>query len=126
MKFAKTQLVLILEKEWFRGLVVALIMIGGALILYGVYQFVDASSRISNNVVYQREAAGTEVQSPTDARMFMAAEVEYRSLRIQRSNSFSYGGVGLALMAAGWLGYDFARAHRRKRQLVMPSQSSVG
>jgi hypothetical protein len=58
--------------------------------------------------------------------MFMAAEVEYRTLRMQRSNSFVCGGVGLALAAVGWLGYDFARAQRRKRQIAMPSQSSVG
>jgi hypothetical protein len=114
-----------LDKEWFRSLVVALIMIGVALMAYGIYQFVDASARIPNNASYQREAAGTELQpqSQADARMMMASDVEYRTLRIQRSNALVYGGIGLAFIALGWLGYDFARSQRRKRRLAtVPSQ----
>ncbi len=128
MNYAKKRLPTILEHEWFRGMVVALLMIGSVLALYGIYQFVDASAQIQTNASYQREVAGIETPpaNQTDAQMFMAADVEYRKLRIQRSNSMIYGGVGLAIMALGWLGYDFARTQRRKRQAVMPSQSSAG
>ena len=129
MNNAKKRLPAILENEWFRGLVVALLMIGAALVLYGIYQFVDATIQIQNNASYQRESAGlteTPPASQAEAQMFMAADVEYRSLRIQRSNSFVYGGIGLAVVALGWLGFDFSRSQRRKRQSVMPSQSSAG
>jgi hypothetical protein len=129
MNYAKKRLPLILENEWFRGLVIAFLMIGGALVLYGVYQFVDATVQIQSNVSYQRESAGiteTPPASQAEAQMLMAGDVQYRSLRIQRSNALVYGGVGLAVVALGWLGYDFARSQRRKRQSVMPSQSSAG
>jgi hypothetical protein len=125
MNYAKSKLSLILENEWFRGIVVAFLMIGGALILYGIYQFVDATLQIQNNVAYQREVSGVETQTITEAeaQMFMMADREYRSLSIQRTNSFVSGGVGLSLMALGWLGYDFTRSQRRKRQVS--SEGSV-
>lgn len=127
MDYAKKQFPLMLEHEWFRGLVVACLMIGAAFTLYGIYQYINANLQIQSNPAYQREISGIETppQDQSEAQMFMAADVEYRRLRIQQSNSLVYGGIGLAVMALGWLGYDFSRTQRRKRQ-TMPSQSSVG
>ncbi len=127
MDYAKKQFPLILENEWFRGFVVACLMIGAAFTLYGIYQYINANLQIQSNPAYQREISGIETppQDQSEAQMFMASDVEYRRLRIQQSNSLVYGGIGLAVMALGWLGYDFSRTQRRKRQ-TMPSQSSVG
>jgi hypothetical protein len=125
MNYAKKKLPLMLENEWFRGLVIAFLMIGAALILYGIYQFVDATVQIQNNIAYQREVNGSDAQTITDAeaQMFLMADIQYRTLSIQRTNSLVYGGIGLSLMALGWLGYDISRSQRRKRQIS--SQASI-
>jgi len=46
--------------------------------------------------------------------MLMAADVEYRRLESQRDNALIVGGVGLALLAVGWIGSDFLRARCRR------------
>lgn len=126
MNYAKKHFPLVLENEWFRGLIIACLMIGAALILYGIYQFVESTLQIQDNAAYQREVSGAENQTLTDAeaQMFLTADIQYRNLSIQRTNSFVYGGLGLSLMALAWLGYDISRGQRRKRQIS--SQSSVG
>ncbi len=114
-----------LDKDWFRGLVFAFIIIGVVAGLYAAQQFIDASLRIQNNASYQAKSSETplELQSEAEAQMLMAADVEYRRLLTQRDNALIVGGVGLALLALGWIGNDFVRARRRKVNVPLQSES---
>jgi hypothetical protein len=115
-----------LDKDWFRGIVFALIIIGVVAGLFAAQQFIDATLRMQNNASFIAKSSDTalELQSEAEAQMLMAADVEYRRLRLQRDNALFMGGLGLTLLALGWIGGDFTRARRRK--LNAPFQSESG
>lgn len=115
-----------LDKDWFRGIVFALIIIGAVAGLFAAQQFIDVSMRIQNNASYLAKNSETplELQSDAEAQMLMAADVEYRRLLLQRDNALIIGGAGLAILALGWIGNDFVRARRRK--VNAPLQSETG
>ncbi len=115
-----------LDKDWFRGIVFAFILIGVVAGLFAAQQFIDASLRIQDNASYQAKSSDTplELQSQAEAQMLMAADVEYRRLLLQRDNALVVGGAGLASLALGWIGNDFVRARRRK--VNAPLQSETG
>jgi hypothetical protein len=115
-----------LDKDWFRGIVFAFIIIGILAGLFAAQQFIDASLRIQNNASYiaKSSEAALELQSQAEAQMLMAADVEYRRLLLQRDNALIVGGLGLASLALGWIGNDFVRARRRK--VNAPLQSEIG
>lgn len=114
-----------LDKDWFRGIVFAFIIIGVVAALFAAQQFIDASLRIQNNASYIAKSSDTplELQSQAEAQMLMAADVEYRRLLLQRDNALMIGGVGLVSLALGWIGNDFVRARRRKLNAPLPSES---
>lgn len=105
-----------LNKEWIRGLLVALIIIGVGLAAISAQQFIDATLRLQDNTTYQTRSSGEEVtiESQTEALMLMGEGVEFQRLTAQRNNALIIGGVGLVILAVGWLGYDIARSKRRK------------
>src|SRR5688572_15107217 len=114
-----------LDKDWFRGIVFAFIIIGILAGLFAAQQFIDASLRIQNNTSYIAKSSETalELQSQAEAQMLMAADVEYRRLLLQRDNALIVGGLGLASLALGWIGNDFVRARRRKVNAPLQSES---
>jgi hypothetical protein len=115
-----------LDKDWFRGIVFALIIIGVVAGLFAAQQFIDATLRMQNNASFIAKSSDTPLalQSEAEAQMLMAADVEFRRLQLQRDNALFLGGLGLTLLALGWIGSDFARARRRK--LNAPLQSENG
>jgi hypothetical protein len=115
-----------LDKDWFRGIVFALIIIGVVAGLFAAQQFIDATLRMQNNASFIAKSSDTplELQSEAEAQMLMAADVEFRRLQLQRDNALFLGGLGLTLLALGWIGGDFTRARRRK--LNAPLQSENG
>ncbi len=115
----------ITEKEWFRGLVFALIIIGVALILLAAQQYVDAATRLNDNLAYQAQQAGEAVplESQAEAQILVGAGMEMRRLTAQRDRALMIGGGGLVLLALGWIGMDFARA---RRATGTPARSASG
>lgn len=107
----------LLQQDWIRSLMMALVIVGVLLAAFGVQQFVDASVQIEDNPAYQTQQRQETVtlESEAQAQGLMAAGVAYQRLLAQRNRALMIGGVGLAVGALGWLGYDLIRSRQRRQ-----------
>jgi uncharacterized membrane protein YidH (DUF202 family) len=114
------------HQEWFRSLALAIVIIGVALSLFSAARYADLSFRIAGNASFQVRQAGGQaaLQTETDARMLMSADLQLRELESDRNTALIAGGIGLVILAVGWLGYDMSRA--RKTAPNVPRQSPAG
>jgi hypothetical protein len=105
----------IFTQERINALIAALVIIGVALLLVGVWRYVDATQRIASTEAppIATGATGLEVQTPEQAQGLIAAGMQKRRLEQQQNESLIMAGVGLALLASGWLSYDLVRARRK-------------
>ena len=55
------------------------------------------------------------MDSNAQAQGLMASDIERRRLVTEQYNMMVIGGIGLALLGFGWLGYDIMRGRRRKK-----------
>ncbi len=93
------------------------IVVGVLLAAYGGLRYLDLSNQLAVNPAAQIHQAGSEVEleSKSEAHGLMAADIERRRLVTEQRNMMIAGGVGLALLGLGWLGYDILRGRRRKQ-----------
>jgi hypothetical protein len=73
-------------------------------------------NQLSGNQAAQiREEGGeVEIESQSQAQGLMASDIERRRLIAEQFDMMVVGGIGLALLGLGWLGYDIMRGRRRK------------
>ena len=92
------------------------VALGILLSALAVWRYVDAAQRLAGNEAAKIHEAGGDVtiESKNQAQGLMAADMERRRLQTEQSNMFIVGGVGLALIGLGWLGWDILRSRRRK------------
>ncbi len=102
----------ILDRLFFTAIIVGIL-----LAVYGGWRYVDLSNQLAANPAAQIHQAGGEVEleSKSEAHGLMAADIERRRLVTEQRNMMIAGGVGLALLGLGWLGYDILRGRRRKQ-----------
>lgn len=102
----------ILDRLLFTAIVVGLL-----LATYGGWRFFDLSNQLAANPAAQIHQAGgeVEVESKSEAHGLMAADIERRRLVAEQREMMVAGGLGLALLGLGWLGYDILRGRRRKQ-----------
>lgn len=115
-----------INTELFERLFFTMIVVGILASAFGAIKYFDISNQIANNEAAQIRAEGGEVaiESKSDARGLMAADLELRDLIRERSNMIVVGGIGLALLGGGWFLMDMSRARRnRKREVEAPTQS---
>src|SRR5262245_27129758 len=93
-------------------------LVGLAIGLYGVYQYVDAELKLKDNRAGQLIEAGGEVEvnSTNEAFEHYKTTVERDNLRDQRADALPFIGVGVAIIGVGWLGYEFLPALRKNRR----------
>lgn len=108
----------LLENELVERLLFAAIVIGILMAAYAALQYVVLSNRLSGNMSAQIRESGGEVklESKSQAQGLMASDIERRRLVSDQYNMMVLGGVGLAVLGLGWLGYDLARGRRRKSE----------
>lgn len=108
------------RQDTIRIVLMALILIGGALAVIGIIQFASATLSLQNNAAYQASIGGEPLAlgSEEQAQGLIAASMEYRRLLAQRNTALILGGAGLVAGAVGWLGYDFLRSRQRRLQDV--------
>ena len=108
----------LLENELVERLLFAAIVIGILMAAYAALQYVVLSNRLSGNMSAQIRDSGGEVklESKSQAQGLMASDIERRRLVSDQYNMMVLGGVGLAVLGLGWLGYDLARGRRRKSE----------
>ena len=104
-----------MASEWLNRLFFSLIVIGLLMAVFGVYRYVDATVRLADNPAAQLRASGGElnIQSTAEGRGMIAADMERRDLEDQRAEAMTVGGIGLAVIAIGWLAMDFQRSRRK-------------
>lgn len=113
-----------LNSELLERLFFTMIVIGILASAIGAIRYFDLSNQIANNAAAQIRAEGTEVsvENTNEGYSLMTSDLELRRLIRDRSNMIMVGGVGLALIGAGWLLTDLTRS-RRKKDADAPTQS---
>ena len=99
------------------------IVVGILLAAYGGLRYLDLSNRLAANPAAQihQEGGEVELESKSEAHGLMAADLERRRLVAEQRDMMVAGGIGLALLGLGWLGYDILRGRRRKQDEASPA-----
>ena len=99
------------------------IVVGILLAAYGGFRYLDLSNQLAANPAAQIHQDGGEVELETksEAHGLMAADIERRRLVAEQRDMMIAGGIGLALLGLGWLGYDIMRGRRRKHAEAIAS-----
>lgn len=106
----------LLEQSWFRGFVSAVIVAGILITLVAVFQFVDANNQLQDNIAHQTRGEEIQLDSEAQATSLMTADIERRKLESQKDDAMIIGGIGLVVIAVGWIFLDFSRGHARKQE----------
>jgi hypothetical protein len=106
----------VLEKEWFRSLMLALILLGVGFMLFAVVRYGVLSYQIGQNLAYQamNRAAPVEAGTGNEAMGLIRAGQELREMTAQQNQSIIFLGAGMILIALGWLGRDMAKSRLKK------------
>ena len=99
------------ERLAFTALLVGIILVG-----YAGYRVIDINNQLDNNLAQQfRDSEEqAEIQSTNEGYSLMSADLERRELLRDRNTAYIFGGVGLALIGLGWLGYDLLNSRKRR------------
>ncbi len=110
----------IFTQERINALITALILIGVALVLVGVWRYVDAAQRLQGNTALeiQQGNAALDVTTPEQAQGLIATDLEKRRLERQQNESLVAAGFGLGMLALGWIIGDAVRSRRRSKAAV--------
>ena len=105
--------------ELLERLLFTAIAVGILMALLGGLRYLDLSGQLAANQAVQIQQSGGEVTVETNsqARGLMAADLTRRRLEEDRYNMMVVGGVGLALIGLGWLAADITRTRRRKADI---------
>jgi len=111
----------------FERLLFTAIVVGVLLAAYGGARYLDLSNQLAANPAAQIRQEGGEValESKSEAHGLMAADIERRRLVGEQREAMIAGGVGLALLGLGWLGYDILRGRRRKQTSAIEADPST-
>lgn len=107
----------LMNSELAERLLFAAIVVGILLAGYAALRYFDLSNRLTGNMAAQIHEGGGEValESKSQAQGLMASDIERRRLVSEQYNMMVLGGIGLALLGLGWLGYDIVRGRRRTK-----------
>ena len=102
----------LIERTLFTAIVVGILMVAGAS-----FRYLDLSNQLAGNPAAEIHESGGEVElgSKSEAHSLMAADIQRRRMVSEQYNMMVIGGIGLALLGLGWLGYDIRRGQRRKK-----------
>jgi hypothetical protein len=100
----------------------SLIVIGIGLAGYGGYNYYTSSKRISE-IDEEREKIKDLIQgidpNTTDVSSIALSDIPLRRERNQKievqHEARRMAGIGIALMAVGWLGWDFMKSRQRRK-----------
>ncbi len=111
----------LIERLLFTAIVIGILLVG-----YGAFRYLELSNQLSGNMAAQIHEDGGEVtvESKAQAQGLMASDIQRRRLVAEQFNMMVIGGIGLALLGLGWLGYDILRGRRRKTNRVVEASPS--
>ena len=116
----------IFTQERINALLAALVLIGIALVLVGVWRYVDAAQRLQGNLALEVQQGDTEfdVSTPEQAQGLMASDIQKRRLERQQNEALVAGGIGLGTLALGWILNDAVRSRRRTKAATPVEEAS--
>ena len=105
-----------LRSDFIEKLLFSAILIGMLLSAGAAYRYFALARQLDANMAARIHEEGGEValESKAQAQGLFAADVARRRLLQEQSSMMVVGGLGLALLALGWLAYDMLRSRRRK------------
>ncbi len=106
-----------MKQDGIRTVLVVLLVLGVLATGFGIFRIVTTSIEIENNPAHQIKMNEETVdpQSTAEGRGLVMADLERRELLQTRSESMVMAGVGLVLIAVGWMGMDFYRSFRKRK-----------
>jgi hypothetical protein len=107
----------IFTQERINALLAALVLIGVALVIVGVWRYFDAAQRLQGNLALEVQQGNAEfdVNNPEQAQGLVASDIQKRRLERQQNEALVVGGIGLGTLALGWILNDVVRSRRRTR-----------
>ncbi|MDZ4767396.1 MAG: hypothetical protein SGI73_22885 [Chloroflexota bacterium] len=104
------------DKNGIKSVLLALIFLGVALTAFAIYGYIRNSYEIGQNVAYQIQSQNRAIdpQTQTEGQMLMVADIQLRELVRDRNVMMIIGGVGLVLLAVGWIGRDWLSGQTSK------------
>ena len=113
-----------ISKDWINAFILTLLIFGVLLSLFGSYRFIDASLRLEHNLAYQISSSGEAIspESNAEAQRLIAANVERGDLAQQRVDGMIVGGLGLILLAVGWIAFDIVRSRKKHAEIAVPDR----
>lgn len=113
--------------EIVNSTLLALFIVGLALIVYNTYRYFDIDNQL-DDIAEQRAALQTEVQALQEAGdssagiplagQEMQLRREHNALVADQTTAVRSIGVGIAIIAVSWIGFDFVKSRRRKHNLA--------
>lgn len=105
-----------INSELFERLFFTVIVLGILASAVGAIRYLDLSNQIANNTAAKIREEGVEVsvENTNEGYSLMSSDLELRRLVRERSNMIMVGGIGLALIGAGWILTDITRSRRKK------------
>ena len=112
----------LVERLLFTAIVAGIFMVAGA-----GFRYLDLSNQLTGNMAAKIHESGGEVEleSKSEAHGLMAADIQRRRIASEQYNMMIIGGLGLALLGLGWLGYDIMRGRRRKAKSASAEPSAA-
>ncbi|MBI5928752.1 MAG: hypothetical protein HY862_05550 [Chloroflexi bacterium] len=101
-----------------------IILFGFAVGGYGVYRYVDAELKLRDNEAEKLISSGkqVEVDSFNMGYELFKSSLERDELRKQRADALPFMGVGMVVIAVGWLGYEI---FPKKNQKADPTDTQT-
>jgi uncharacterized membrane protein YidH (DUF202 family) len=114
------------NKDVVNALLLTIFIVGIGLVAFGVYRYIDTTSQLNDNLAQQIRKNGGEInpESAAQAQGLMASDIARRGLVDDRFQGMIVGGVGIALLAFGWMATDVVRERRKKRNNQPTPESS--
>jgi uncharacterized membrane protein YidH (DUF202 family) len=114
------------NKDVVNALLLTIFIVSIGMVAFGVYRYIDTTSQLNDNLAQQIRKQGGVInpESAAQAQGLMASDIERRALVDDRFQGMIVGGVGIALLAVGWMATDVVRERRKKRNNQPVPESS--
>ena len=112
----------LLNAEQLRSVTLAVIILGVIALIAAAFVYFNASAQLSNNAMEQRlqSEVPPEAQTGAEGAALLAAGAARLRLQQQQGVGIALAGIGVVLIAGGYLVRDIITARRRKQASTTP------
>lgn len=109
----------LLNAEQARAVTLAVIILGVIALIAAAFVYFNASSQLAGNAMEQRlqSDVAPEAQSGAEGAALLAAGAARQRLQQQQGVGIALAGIGVVLVAGGYLAGDILAVRRRRQSL---------